>query len=213
MEKKEYTPLISLAVAIISFLGFLGCGIACLALNQALKVQRHDVSQARAQLLALDQALKIQQHDLSEAREQMAAATNKIADAQEQNQSLSQQLTEIQSKLHESKTVAETHFPPVPFAGAGPIIPAADSVEAKLRSEGKHWERAEGQPVPGGYVQDLLQGRLNQPIGRGEIGKVMAVGVNDDGRPGAVVDFGRGFSTGIMFSELSPVRLVGPEMR
>jgi hypothetical protein len=92
-------------------------------------------------------------------------------------------------------------------------VPAADSVEGQLRAQGKQWERAEGPPVVGEYVQDTLAGRMNQPQGRGDIGKVMAVSANDSGTPCATVDFGRGFTTGIMFRELSPIRFVAPDVR
>jgi septal ring factor EnvC (AmiA/AmiB activator) len=153
MEKKEYTPKINVACAIISILSFTCCGLLCFTLNQALKTERHDVGETRAQTIALHQALKIQEHDLSETREQLAAATGKIADAQKQNQALSQQLTEIQSKLLEGKAVAQTHFVPMQMAvapaAAAPDIAAADSVEGQLRSGGKHWERTEGQPLGG----------------------------------------------------------------
>jgi len=213
--------MFSLAIAIISFLGLIGCGIVCFNLNRALKTERHDVSEARAQTAALNQALKIQEHDLSETRQQLAAASNKIADAQKQNQTLSQQITEIQSKLHESKAIAETHFLPVQFPGAAPVaapvaapdIPAADSIEGKLSHEGRRWERAQGPTLPGAYVQDLLPERASRPKGGGVIGKVLFLSVNDDGRPCATVDFGRGYNAGIMLSELAPIRFTESELR
>jgi hypothetical protein len=221
MEKKQYTPMISLVFAIISLLGLLGCGIVCFNLNQALKIERQDASEARSQTSVLAQALKIQEHDVGETREQLATAIDKIADAQKQNQSLSKQMTEIQSKLDESRALAERHFAPVQLLGgaafaapaAVPDIAAADSIEGQLRSTGKHWERAEGKPLPGGFVEDLLPGRANRPKGGGVIGKVLFLSLNDDGRPCATVDFGRGYKGGIMLSELSPVRFIGPELR
>jgi len=215
MEIKERTPIIGLAVAVSSFLGFIFCGFACFTLHQALKVQRQDASETRTRLFALDQALKIQQRDLSQIREQLTAATHQIAEAQEQNKTLSRQITGIQSKPHENRIVAAMPFTPFQFADVqrAADVPAADSVEGKLRAEGKRWERTEGQPAPGGYVQDILPGRANQPNGRGDIGKVLSVSANDSGAPCAVVDFGHGFTTGIMFSELAPLRLVGPELR
>lgn len=82
---------------------------------------------------------------------------------------------------------------------------AADSVEGKLRAEGKHWVRTDGQIVPGVYVQDIFEGRLNQPTGRGAVGKVLVVGPNDEGAQCATVDFGRGYLAGVKFSELALV--------
>ena len=59
---------------------------------------------------------------------------------------------------------------------------AAGSVEAKLRRQGKHWVRAEGEIAPGAYVEDLLAGRANQPAGRGDLGKVVSLASGDDGQ-------------------------------
>jgi uncharacterized protein (DUF697 family) len=206
-----------LAVAILFFMGFAGCGVACFILDQALKNQRHELNETRAQVLALKQALGVRQHDLSETREQLAAAHNQIADAQKKNQTLAMQLTEMQSKLQESKTATATTFAPIhapiPFAGMAPDVPATDSVEGKLRSEGKSWERTDGPPVAGGYVQDILEGRLNQPKGRGCIGMVVSLAANPGGGAAATVDFGHGYVVGIATSELSPVRLDAPGLR
>jgi len=47
---------------------------------------------------------------------------------------------------------------------------------------------------------------LDQPQGRGAIGKVTSVGTSN-GRQYAMVDFGRGYSVGIYFSELSAVNV------
>jgi hypothetical protein len=85
---------------------------------------------------------------------------------------------------------------------------AAGSVEAKLRRQGKHWVRAEGEIAPGAYVEDLLAGRANQPAGRGDLGKVVSLASGDDGQRDALVDFGRGYSVGIHLSELALVRIV-----
>jgi hypothetical protein len=215
MERKERAPIISLALAIAFFLGCIVCGFACFCFRQALQTQRNEAKEIRSQLSTLNQALKDQQRDLSQTRARLASAADQIAAAQIQNQALSRQVAELQSRPLANKAVAA--MPVVSFQfpqehGAAEVA-AADSVEGKLRAEGKSWEPMEGEPVPGGYVQDTLRGRMNQPRGRVDIGKVVAVGVNDNGRPGAVVDFGRGFTTGIMFTELSPVRLVGPETR
>jgi hypothetical protein len=89
---------------------------------------------------------------------------------------------------------------------AGEEAAAPDSIEGQLRSQGKSWVRTEGEITVGAYVQDLLKGRLDQPKGRGTIGKVVSVSPGDNGQPSATVDFGR-YSVGIFFSELCPVRL------
>jgi hypothetical protein len=85
---------------------------------------------------------------------------------------------------------------------------APGSVEGQLRSRGKHWVLATGEITVGAYVQDILEDRLEQPKGRGAIGKVVSVSTGDNGKPVATVDFGRDYSVGIFFSELSPVGFV-----
>jgi hypothetical protein len=56
--------------------------------------------------------------------------------------------------------------------------------------------------------QDLLEGRLGQPKGRGAIGRIISLGANASGTPGAVVDFGRGYAPDINLTELSPVSIL-----
>lgn len=84
-------------------------------------------------------------------------------------------------------------------------VAAADSVEGRLRSHGKRWVRTPGEITSGAYVQDMLEGRLNQPEGRGAIGKVLSVSRGDNNQLVALVDFGRGYWVGIAESELSLV--------
>jgi hypothetical protein len=84
-------------------------------------------------------------------------------------------------------------------------VAAADSVEGWLRSHDKRWVRTPGEIKVGSYVQDMLEGRLNQPEGRGAIGKVVYVARGDNGQLDAMVDFGRGYRVGIHESELSLV--------
>ena len=86
-------------------------------------------------------------------------------------------------------------------------IAAANSVEGQLRSNGKKWIETTGEIRTGSYVQDLLEGRLNQPEGRGAIGKVISVRNADNGQPVALVDFGRGYQVPIQESELSLVKV------
>jgi len=90
---------------------------------------------------------------------------------------------------------------------------AADSVEGQLRSAGSKWERTRAQISAGSYVQDILQGRLDQPAGRGVIGKVVSIYVDEQGRAVVNVDFGRGWVVGIFISELAPIRFVAPAIR
>jgi beta-lactamase regulating signal transducer with metallopeptidase domain len=87
-------------------------------------------------------------------------------------------------------------------------VAAPDSVEGQLRFQGKHWVRTEGEMNVGSYMQDMLEGRLNQPQGRGAIGKIVSFGGGQDGVSGATLDFGRGYVVGVKFSELSLVRIV-----
>ncbi len=91
-------------------------------------------------------------------------------------------------------------------------VVAADSVEGQLRSQGKRWVQTPGEITVGAYVQDILEGRLGQPKGRGAIGKVISISTGNNDVQAAVVDFGRGYSPGINLSELTLVRVV-PEDR
>lgn len=79
------------------------------------------------------------------------------------------------------------------------------SVEWQLRSEKKRWTPTRGEICVGAYVHDILEGRLDQPVGRGAIGRVVSLSTAWNGKPLATVDFGRGFSVPIYFSELSTV--------
>jgi hypothetical protein len=70
---------------------------------------------------------------------------------------------------------------------------------------GKQWSRIPGQITVGAYVQDKYEGRMNQPEGRGAIGKVVSVTQGERGHLFALVDFGRGYRVGIYFGELALV--------
>jgi hypothetical protein len=86
-------------------------------------------------------------------------------------------------------------------------VAAADSVQGRLQSQGKQWVRTTGEIAVGAYVQDLLEGRLDQPKGRGAIGKVVSISKGNNNAQVAVVDFGRDYSVGISLSELSLVNV------
>jgi len=216
MEKKAATPVLVAAVTLAIMAGFAACGLVFFRMDQALNSQRHDLAETRKQLRALDQALSNQQHDLSEARAAIIAAVHdKFAAAQTNYQTLNQQLTDIQSKLGEIGPASQpqvVHFPAALFPGLPADVPAADSVEGKLRANGKHWKQIQGPIVPGTYIQDMLRGRMNQPKGRGDIAKVVSVGVGDRGQPIATLDFGRGVVLNLNLAELSPLDL-GDEVR
>ena len=87
-------------------------------------------------------------------------------------------------------------------------VAAPDSIEGQLRAQGKHWVKITGEITVGAYVQDILEGRLDQPKGRGAIGKVTFISTGNNGVPAAMVDFGRGNSAGINLSQLSLVGIV-----
>jgi hypothetical protein len=85
--------------------------------------------------------------------------------------------------------------------------PVDVSVEEQLRLAGKQWARIAGEITVGAYVEDILEGRLNQPEGRGSIGQVVSLLSDDNGQPAAMVDFGRGYVVGIYLAELSLLRI------
>jgi hypothetical protein len=90
------------------------------------------------------------------------------------------------------------------------IEPAAPgSIEYSLTTNNLTWFQTSDTITNGVYVEDLLIGRLNQPDGRGNIGIVTDTGWDADyGEYAAIVDFGRNYSAGIVFSELSAVQIV-----
>ena len=213
MEKKANTAVVGLVVAVVAFMGFIGCGFFCFTLSQSLGLQRHELADTRAQLSMLNKAMELQQRDLADARAQLAAAKQQIADARKANPSLARQSPEIRPKSQPIRTASVAPLPPMQVPAAPADVPGPDSVEGALQAEGKNWERTQGQLVAGGYALDILPGRLNQPQGRGRLGKVVSVAANGEGQPVATVDFGRGYIIGIAGSELAPVRVLGPDVR
>jgi len=90
------------------------------------------------------------------------------------------------------------------------IEPAAPgSIEYSLNTNGFTWFQTSDPITVGTYVQDLLTDRLGQPDGRGAIGIVTATGFDADyNEMAAIVDFGRDYSAGIVFPELSAIQVV-----
>jgi hypothetical protein len=88
-----------------------------------------------------------------------------------------------------------------------PALPG--SIEYSLATNNETWFQTSDPITIGSYVEDLLSDRLNQPDGRGSIGIVTDTGFDQDyNEMAAIVDFGRDYSVGIVFSELSAVQIV-----
>jgi hypothetical protein len=93
------------------------------------------------------------------------------------------------------------------FAQIEPALPG--SIEYSLISNSESWIEASDPITTGTYVEDLLTDRLNQPVGRGYIGIVASTGFDQNyNEMAATVDFGRNYSVGIVFSELTAVQIV-----
>jgi hypothetical protein len=83
------------------------------------------------------------------------------------------------------------------------------SIEYSVLSNHQTWIETSDPITTGSYVEDLLTGRVNQPVGRGSIGIVTDTSFDPDyGEMAAMVDFGRDYSVGIVFSELSTIQIV-----
>jgi serine/threonine protein kinase len=116
------------------------------------------------------------------------------------------------------EAVDDVPDPPIPMASPGqqanpryhPVEPAAPgSIEAAIRANQEHWVAAGGDIGVGDYVADMLNGRLDQPQGRGMIGRVLSMVPQAPGRaPVATVDFGQGHQPVIFLSELARVHVV-----
>jgi len=88
-----------------------------------------------------------------------------------------------------------------------PALPG--SVEYSLINNNQSWIESSDPITIGAYVQDLLTDRWNQPAGRGLIGIVTDTGFDQDyGVMAAMVDFGRNYSVGIVFPELTAIQVV-----
>jgi hypothetical protein len=83
------------------------------------------------------------------------------------------------------------------------------SIEYTVLTNNQTWIQTSDPIITGSYVEDLLTDRLNQPDGRGSIGIVTGTGFDSDyGVMAATVDFGRNYSVGIVFPELSSIQIV-----
>jgi RNA polymerase sigma factor (sigma-70 family) len=87
-------------------------------------------------------------------------------------------------------------------------VAAADSAEGNLLAQGKQWVPATGEIGVGAWVEDRLDGRHDQPEGRGALGKVLSISPGENQQPVALVDFGRGYTVGLNLSEIAPVSVV-----
>ena len=88
-----------------------------------------------------------------------------------------------------------------------PALPG--SIEYSLISSNQSWIEISDPITIGTYVEDLLTDRSNQPEGRGLIGIVTDTGFDEDyGVMVATVYFGRDYSVGIVFPELTAVQVV-----
>jgi hypothetical protein len=94
------------------------------------------------------------------------------------------------------------------FNAVEPALPG--SVEYSLSTSNYTWVRTSDPITVGTYVEDLISdSRLNQPVGRGAVGIVTLTGWDPDyNTMAAMVDFGRDYSAGIVFPELSAIQLV-----
>ena len=92
------------------------------------------------------------------------------------------------------------------LAQVEPALPG--SIEYSLGTNNETWALSSAPITIGTYVEDLLTDRLGQPVGRGSIGIVTDTGFDADyNEMAAMVDFGRDYSAGIVFSELSAVEI------
>jgi hypothetical protein len=100
-------------------------------------------------------------------------------------------------------STAQAQFNPVE-----PALPG--SIEYSLTANNYTWVQTSDPITIGTYVEDLLSdSRLGQPVGRGAIGMVTDTGFDADyNEMAATVDFGRDYSAGIVFPELSAIELV-----
>jgi hypothetical protein len=87
---------------------------------------------------------------------------------------------------------------------AGGDVASGESVEERIRREGNIWTESDGPITTGSYVEDTVEGRRNQPEGRGRIGKVLSI---DRRSHRAMVDFGRDYVVGIRLDDLTPISL------
>jgi hypothetical protein len=100
-------------------------------------------------------------------------------------------------------------FAPKAQASVEPVAPGY--VEYTFLTNNWTWFDISAPITVGAYVDDLLSdNRLNQPAGRGRLGIVTEIGWDPApyNQYAALVDFGNGYTAGIVFSELSAIQVV-----
>jgi hypothetical protein len=218
MEKREGNVSAALLAVIAILLAAVICGASYLGLYRPLLKQQVQLAAMQAELGKLE-AVRAQVSDaqaaLRDSRTELdqlkASADMTLTDLAQLGSALrenSSKLAEIKSELGRVEAAARGRSGGMRGTWTADQAAAADSVEGQLRSQGKHWVRTTGEFAVGSYVEDMLGGRLNQPLGRGAIGKVAALTENESGAPCAQVDFGRGHVAGIMLKELSLIQFV-----
>ena len=218
MEKRECNIITALAVVIVILLGVLICGAAYFALYRPLKDQQAqltaiqaklgEVGTVHAQLTEMQAALRESGTGLTDIKTALRESGTELTELKTALRENGTELTDIKAELGKIRAVAG--FRPGPMRGTwtSSEAAAADSVEGQLRSQGKHWFRTTGEITVGAYVQDILEGRLGQPRGRGAIGKVVSIAPGEGNETAAQVDFGRGYIAGIILPELSLIKFV-----
>lgn len=204
MEKRECNIITALAVVIVILMGALVCGAAYFALYRPLKDQQAQLTAIQVKLVEMD-TVHAQLTEIQAALRESGAGLADIKTALRENET---ELTNIKAELGKIGAMAGFRPGPMRRTWTSSEAAAADSVEGQLRSQGKHWVRAPGEITVGAYVQDILEGRLNQPQGRGAVGKVVSIALGEGSATAAQVDFGRGYVVGINLPELSPIRFV-----
>jgi hypothetical protein len=105
--------------------------------------------------------------------------------------------------------IALSVLPTKAQAQVEPVAPGY--VEYTFLTNNWTWFDISAPITVGSYVDDLLSdNRLNQPPGRGRLGIVTEIGYDPYpyNQNAAVVDFGNGYTVGIVFSELSSIQVV-----
>ncbi|MGP8201888.1 MAG: hypothetical protein ACLQU4_20550 [Limisphaerales bacterium] len=217
MENRQGNIIAALIVDAI-LLGALICGADYFILSPPLKLQEAQltamqaelgkIDALRAQLTEIQGAVRDNATGLAEFKTALRENGNALAEVQAAMRETGAELAAVKAEMDKIEAVTMGRSREMRGEWTSSEAAAADSVEGQLKAQGKHWVKTTGEFAVGSYVQDILEGRTNQPRGRGAIGKVLSLGPNDSGDPCAQVDFGRGCVKGIMLRELSLIRFV-----